>query len=307
MNQHPDVDPSYLKLLAAKRQVADQIQHDPLLRHHRPGMLDCGERLTSLYQAAPRHHRFFCQKRFCPVCQLRKQHRWKHKVLNWLPAIEHQYPKAKWLFLTLTVRHPPVGEVKYMLTNHMQRAFDRLKERKFWKDNVHGYLRFTEVVPDKEHPGYANPHYHVLLLVRPSMFEGVNSLKQSDWKEVWGECLGQLDTPEAHCKRVHIKPYQPLEKDLSNLVCYCTKPLHQDYEPEGDWLRERIHQLRGVQMVTAGGAFWRVARQIVQEDICDAQTELLPPRSRELDTYIDDDGALCLDVICPPDCTLHDH
>ena len=194
-----------------------------------------------------------------------------------------------------------------MLTEHMQPAFDRLKERKFWKNSVHGYLRFTEVVPDKEHPDYANPHYHMLLLVRPSMFEGVNSLKQSDWQNVWGECLGQLDTPEAHCKRVHVKPYQPLAKDLSNLVCYCTKSLHQEHEPEGDWLRERIHQLRGVQMVTAGGAFWHVSRQLVQEEAQQAAEETLPQLTDDHEPYIDEDGILCLDVTCPPGCTLHAH
>jgi hypothetical protein len=199
-----------------------------------------------------------------------------------------------------------------MLTDHMQPAFERLKERKIWQDNIHGYIRFTEVTPDSKEPEYSHPHYHVLLLVRPSMFEGVNSLTQSKWQDLWAECLGQMDTPAVVCKRVHVKPHQPLEAHLSRMVRYCTKPLHQDYEPEGAWLRTLIHQLRGVQLVTAGGAFWRVARHLMQDEQQQAAQEELTTYAGSVTSIghsyehnVDEEGQECIDVICPPGCTWH--
>ena len=47
----------------------------------------------------------FCRVRHCPVCQWRRSLMWKAKAYKILPRIVEDYPKYRWLFVTLTVRN----------------------------------------------------------------------------------------------------------------------------------------------------------------------------------------------------------
>ena len=53
-------------------------------------------------------------------------------------------PTHRWVFLTLTVKNPPVTELRDTL-KHMNDSWKRLIETKRFKSGVAGFLRTTEV------------------------------------------------------------------------------------------------------------------------------------------------------------------
>lgn len=128
----------------------------------------------------------FCRVRHCPVCQWQRSLRWKAKAYQVLPKIVEAYPTHRWLFVTLTVRNCPITELRNTLT-WTHESFKRLKRLKTFP--AIGWLKSTEVTRGKD--GSAHPHFHCLLLVRPSYF-GTNYLKQSEWVNMWRRCL-QID------------------------------------------------------------------------------------------------------------------
>ncbi|TSF73088.1 replication protein, partial [Salmonella enterica subsp. enterica serovar Hadar] len=72
-----------------------------------------------------------------------------------LPRIVADYPDARWMFLTLTVRNCAIGELGAML-NRMNAAFQRMKVRKEFLP-VQGWIRTTEVTRGSD--GSAHPHF----------------------------------------------------------------------------------------------------------------------------------------------------
>ena len=54
---------------------------------------------------------------------------WQARFYQSLPRIVADYPDARWMFLTLTVRNCAIGELGETL-NRMNMAFQRLKDRK---------------------------------------------------------------------------------------------------------------------------------------------------------------------------------
>ena len=60
---------------------------------------------------------------------------------------------------------------------------------------VDGWIRTTEVTRDKERPNeYAHPHFHVILMVKPSYF-AKGYVKHMDWVRAWGEVCGWTTRP----------------------------------------------------------------------------------------------------------------
>ena len=116
----------------------------------------------------------FCRVRNCPVCQWRRSMMWQARFYQALPRIEQEHPKARWLFLTLTVPNCPVNELRSTLQD-MNKAWQRLIKRKEFKP-VLGFIRTTEVTAEDEkkygRSGYAHPHFHALLLVPSWYFSG---------------------------------------------------------------------------------------------------------------------------------------
>ena len=61
-----------------------------------------------------------------------------------LPNIQERFPTHRWVFLTLTVKNPPVAELRDTL-KHMNDSWKRLIETKRFKSGVRRFLRTTEV------------------------------------------------------------------------------------------------------------------------------------------------------------------
>ena len=61
-----------------------------------------------------------------------------------IAKIQELYPTHRWVFLTLTVKNPPVTELRDTL-KHMNDSWQRLIQTKRFKSGVAGFLRTTEV------------------------------------------------------------------------------------------------------------------------------------------------------------------
>ncbi|MBW1012207.1 protein rep, partial [Escherichia coli] len=200
----------------------------------------------------------FCRVRHCPICQWRRPLMWQARFYQSLPKIVAEYPDARWLFLTLTVRNCPITELGDTLTV-MNAAFQRLKDRKEFR-GVLGWVRTTEVTRGKD--GSAHPHFHTLLMVSPSMLSGDGYVKHARWVELWRDCLRVEYDPNVDIRVV--KSRKP--KDGESLPCsvvdqlrgvvvetlkYSTKPADRLVDPE--WFLELTRQVHKRRFVATGG------------------------------------------------------
>ena len=82
---------------------------------------------------------FFCRVRHCPVCQWRRSLLWRAVMFQQLPSIQERFPTHRWVFLTLTVKNPPVTELRDTL-KHMNDSWQRLIQTKRFKSGVAGFF-----------------------------------------------------------------------------------------------------------------------------------------------------------------------
>src|SRR5690554_8117477 len=121
---------------------------------------------------------------------------WQARFYQSLPSLVESYPKARWLFLTVTVKNCPVSDLRETLQS-MNKAWQRLIKRKEFKP-VTGWIRTTEVTRGAD--GTAHPHFHVLLMVPPSWFTR-DYVKKMRWVELWQESM-KLDYLRSEESRV---------------------------------------------------------------------------------------------------------
>lgn len=196
----------------------------------------------------------FCRARNCPICQWRRSLMWISRFLKALPQISQDYPKARWVFLTLTVRNCPISELRQTIT-HMNSSWKRLAHRKEFP--AIGFARSTEVTKGKDDD--AHPHFHVLMLVNASYFTGQYYLSQDDWTQLWKSCL-QVDYDPVVDVRA-VKPNKKFGSDAirSGIVetfKYSVKPedmFGTGTDEDKAWLIELTNQLHKTRAIALGG------------------------------------------------------
>ena len=105
---------------------------------------------------------WFCKSRLCPMCQWRRSLKTSAELKKVLDVAVTDYPKSKFLFLTLTIRNCKGDKLKWTL-KRLTRAFNLMM--KYKKMNcIQGYVRSTEITVN-EKDGTYHPHLHVLLMV----------------------------------------------------------------------------------------------------------------------------------------------
>ncbi|MCB4797182.1 protein rep, partial [Pseudomonas sp. NP21570] len=201
-----------------------------------------------------------CKHRHCPLCQWSKSRRWRaqtQQVLETYPA----RLEGKWLYLTLTVRNCHVTELGDQL-KHMNAAFRRMTRSSSWQKYVRGGIRFVEVDQGSSDAETAHPHYHCLLYVKPSMYEGNNYRSEAKWAEIWQKCLNESYTPQVNCSRLKGEG-EDLQNAILQKVSYSMKP--REHAPPGAWFIEMTEQMRGVQLVTPFGELRGWFKQLNKE------------------------------------------
>lgn len=206
----------------------------------------------------------FCRIRHCPVCQWRKSLFWKHNMFVAYDEIKEKYPTHRWLFLTLTVKNCEIGDLRETLQN-MNKAWDRLAKRKRFKSVVEGWIRTTEITRPKDgtHNTHAHPHFHVLLLVKPSYFSK-NYIKQQEWTDLWRDVLRVDYQPVVDVRAIKNKsrkknfdPDLSVKNAIAETLKYAVKP--DDLVGDGSkdanaWFFELTRQTFRLRFVASGGA-----------------------------------------------------
>lgn len=229
-------------------------------------ILECAERVSLCYHNpySPRPITFYCKQRQCPICQWRRSQRTcaeMHQLFDCKPDLG----EGKWLFLTLSARNCETWGLRDTLKT-MTKAFQRMTRRHFWQENVLGAIRYTEVSVGRSDPDTAHPHFHCLLLVRPSMFAGNNYMSTQRWADAWGNALQEHYIPEVHVERLQGTP-QKIREEVVNWAGYSTKARRDT--PSAPWLINVTQQLKGLQLVQSLGELGTIAPHLSREDVVD--------------------------------------
>jgi len=196
---------------------------------------------------------------------------WLARFIKSIPMIQEKYPKAKWIFLTLTVRNCEITELRDTLKN-MNAAWKRLTERKVFP--ALGFVKSVEVTRGQD--GTAHPHFHCLLLVKPSYFS-TGYLSQEKWTELWKSCLRIDYEPIVNIKVVKVKDsikksnvatndYQDaLTKAALETFKYSVKG--SDLIKDANWLDELTRQLHNTRAIAIGGCLREIISDSEPEDL----------------------------------------
>ena len=218
----------------------------------------------------------FCRVRHCPVCQWRKSLMWKARFYKALPEIMSDYKSARWMFLTLTVKNCAVEDLKFTL-QQMNSAFKKLIKRKtFIKYNL-GFVKTTEITRNNK-DNSAHPHFHVLLFMNSSYFRR-GYLKQTEWQELWRDCLNVDYSPQVDIRTVKLDKSKSKEEALSNAVAetlkYAVKP--SDMIQDRDWFYEMNRQVFKMRFVSTGG----ILKDLFKEETTEKELLLLNEEENE--------------------------
>lgn len=200
----------------------------------------------------------FCRVRHCAVCQWRRSLMWRARFFQAIPKVVEEYPSARWVFLTLTVKNCPLEELRATL-GEMTKAWVRLAQRKQFP--ALGFVRSMEVTRSKD--GSAHPHFHCLLLVKSSYFTH-GYLSQAAWTELWQQALRVDYTPVVNVKAVKPRKGDDLMQGIAIALLETLKygVKEQDLLHDAAWLHELTRQLHKTRAVSVGG----VLRDFISED-----------------------------------------
>jgi plasmid rolling circle replication initiator protein Rep len=186
--------------------------------------------------------------------------KWRARFFKAIPKILETYPNARFLLLTLTQRNCELTDLKETLQD-MNKAWERLSKRKQFP--AIGWIKSVEVTRSLD--GTAHPHFHALLMVKPSYFKK-NYLSQATWTELWAKSLRIDYTPIVDVRVVKPRPGHEgdlgagLSAALLETLKYGVK--ESDLVSDRDWLIELTKQLHKTRAVAIGG----VLRDLIRED-----------------------------------------
>lgn len=211
----------------------------------------------------------FCRVPRCPVCQWRRSLMWRAKAFKVMPKIFEDYPGARFIFLTLTVRNCPLDELRSTLSA-MNSAWQRLSQRKHFPGI--GWIKAVEVTRGDDDT--AHPHFHCLLMVKPSYFTGKYYLSQEKWTELWKQSLRAEYTPIVHVQAVKTVKgaNQGMLEAVLETIKYSVKPgdvlRGQDTRSQisdQEWLVTLTQQMYKTKSIATGGILKDYLRQLENE------------------------------------------
>ena len=202
----------------------------------------------------------FCRVRTCMVCSWRKSLMYKARVYKSLPGFLEDYPKYRFLFLTLTVKNCEIGDLREKIT-WMNQSFTRLSRLSRFPGE--GWIKSVEVTKGRK--GDAHPHFHCLLAVKASYF-GRDYLSQKKWCELWQKSLRVDYQPILDVQAV--KAIGDLTSLVAEIVKYQTKPTHligYGTEDDREWFLEYTRQIAKTKALSIGGIFREYFRELEKE------------------------------------------
>ena len=218
-----------------------------------------------LYQA------WFCKSRLCPMCQWRRSLKVTYELKKVLKTAIEEYPKAKFLFLTLTVKNCNGTELKSTLKK-LTTAFNKLFNYKKVTKNLLGYVRSTEITVNETDGSY-HSCLHVLLMVKSTYFKGHdNYITQNEWAELWKRASKLDYTPVVNVKQIYDKKGKgALNSAVLEVTKYQLKSkdyLNDNVDDEINLrhLKDLEEALAGTRQYGYGGVLKEIARKLKLPD-----------------------------------------
>ncbi|MFN6496125.1 MAG: protein rep [Nostoc sp. DedQUE01] len=199
----------------------------------------------------------FCRVRHCPVCQWRRSLMWKARAYKILPQVVTDYPKYRWLFVTLTVKNCRIEELRENLDS-INKAFKRLTELKVWP--AKGWVKSIEVTKAKNGIS-AHPHLHILAIVPPSYFSH-GYLSHAKWVALWQQCLRIDYQPVIHISAI-AKHHNP-SLLIPEILKYQVK--ESDLVSDREWFLELTRQLHKTRAIAVGGILRHYMRELEEKN-----------------------------------------
>ncbi|ENC4059729.1 TPA: protein rep [Escherichia coli] len=170
--------------------IRGKIEENETLKKRGERSLNCAQQRYIVVVNGKAHTVFThrCRSRHCQNCQRIKAFVWQEKMKEIFPDLISKYPNHKYLFITFTVKNPKLKNLKSVLIC-MSRAYAKMFQRKAFKKWFVGDIRSTEITRGNSGEDEAHPHFHALICVHPSYFQGSNYMSADVWGQNWGECL----------------------------------------------------------------------------------------------------------------------
>lgn len=181
-------------------------------------VLLCAERLmfSQTDEAMRLEHAFLCKDKLCPICAWRRSRKNGQINREILAQFVSEYPKARYIQLTLTAKNVNGEELSDGFT-HLTESWTRLRKYKAVNHHMLGFIRGTEVTYNHESDTY-NHHMHVLIALKSTYFKSGNYLNHDDWSNLWQKALQVDYRPIVHVQRVYEKELTvEEEQDLNDL------------------------------------------------------------------------------------------
>ena len=214
---------------------------------------------------------WFCRIRHCPVCQWRRALQWQARLYQALPRLMIDYPDARFIFLTLTVKNCPVTVLRSTLME-LARAWQRLTQLRVWP--ALGWIRSTEITRSQRDRS-AHPHFHALLMVPPTYFQA-DYLRQSQWAELWQQSLRvdyrpvvDVRTIKQNAKKSVIQVNRVNISQMWAIVCEILKYSVKVSDMVRDhwWFLTLVDEVRGIRSVAVGGVLKPYLRKRKRETL----------------------------------------
>lgn len=163
----------------------------------------------------------FCKVRLCPMCSWRRSLKIFGQVSKVMDHVEENY-NYRYIFLTLTVRNCYGKELRDTL-DLMTKAFNKMNQRKAFKQAIKGYFRSLEITYNKKDNTY-HPHFHMILAVNKNYFTDDRIyLSQEKWTSLWKSCLKVDYTPIVDVRRIKTDDNKGFGKAVAETAKYTVK------------------------------------------------------------------------------------
>lgn len=217
---------------------------------------------------------WFCKSKLCPICNWRRTMKQSSQSTSVVAEVVRRKPKARWLFLTLTVKNVYDGESLNNSLSSMAKGFRRMMDYKKVAKNLVGFMRATEVTVNPKDNSY-NQHIHVLLCVENTYFKNTeNYITQNQWTSLWQKAMKLDYTPTVHVQSV--KPKSKRKTDMASAIAetakyptkdtdYLTKDREKNLQRVAD-LEEGLYRKR---LISYGGLLKQIHKELNLDDVED--------------------------------------
>lgn len=105
----------------------------------------------------------------------------------------------------------------------MTKAFNKMNQRKVFKQAIKGYFRSLEITYNKKNDTY-HPHFHMILAVNKNYFTDDRVyLSQEKWTNLWQSCLKVDYTPIVDVRRIKEDKNKGFGKAVAETAKYTVK------------------------------------------------------------------------------------